>query len=174
MTVRNLGVGGAVYHRAGGTNATLLDIVKARFASEGTVPDVVILAGGTNDMVTHDLESPTYYSSSLTSSMYAAIDVDSFLKGSGVKRVVWNTVYPFSVGSVIPSNWVPPLQGRVAAWNSWMAAMWGGDVVDTNLTLTDWQVPWRGDAGYYVDGIHPTGQGHARIAAVFPVSVLKP
>lgn len=182
INVRDFGVGGANLHLPDGkTGPILLDILRNRFAGEGTIPDVVVLAIGTNDMLNHNLDDPGWSSTSVVASEYAAIDVENYLRGKGVKRIVWNTVYPFArhdtagiSGAAIPWYWVPPLQDRTNHFNTWLSAMWGGDIVDTNLTLLDWTAPGQGDARYFLDGFHPTTEGHARIAASFPLSALTP
>lgn len=182
INVRDFGVGGANLHLPDGRSGPLLiDILRNRFAGEGTVPDVVVLAIGTNDMLNHNLDVPGWSSDSVVASEYAAIDVENYLRGKGVKRIVWNTVYPFArhddpgiSGAAIPWYWVPPLQDRTDHFNTWLYAMWGGDIVNTNGTLLDWTSPAQGDARYFLDGFHPTTEGHARIAASFPLSALTP
>jgi lysophospholipase L1-like esterase len=182
VNVRDFGVGGANLHLPDGkTGPILLDILRNRFAGEGNIPDVVVLAIGTNDMLNHNLEDPGWSSTSVVASEYAAIDVENYLRSKGVKRIVWNTVYPFArhdtagiSGAAIPWYWLPPLQDRTNHFNTWLSAMWGGDIVDTNLTLLDWTAPGQGDARYFLDGFHPTTEGHGRIAASFPLSALMP
>lgn len=182
IVVKNFSDGGTPYHRVNPTgHPPVINTMIDRFASEGTVPDVVVIALGTNDVISHTLSVPAWYPSSLVSSMYAAIAVQQYLKSKGVKRIIWNTVYPWARhdqpafnGASIPWYWLPELYQRTSYFNGWLYAMWGGDVVDTYMILTDWEHPEQGDARYFIDGFHPTIQGHARIAASFPMSALQP
>lgn len=181
ITVTDYSVGGMALHHSGSSNIALPHI-QDTFTRQGTVvPDTVIVSLGTNDCTTHALEAPAGSAQDPFYTINAALDVDNYLRSKGVKRVVWNTVYPFAFHlpttfnpAGTPADWVTPLNQRADYINGWLNAMWAGEgrVLNTNPTLRDWPEVTHGASKYFLDGMHPTAEGHARIAAAIYLSAL--
>jgi lysophospholipase L1-like esterase len=180
ITVTDYSVGGIAMHHPGSTNLAL-PWIQSVFTQQGTVPDTAIVSLGTNDCSCHQLDAPKGSPQDLFYTINAALNVDSYLKSKGVKRVVWNTVYPFGMHaptwfntSGTPAGWVPLLNGRADYINGWLNAMWAGQgrILNTNSALRDWPAVAKGADKYFLDGMHPTTEGHARIAAEIFLSAL--
>ncbi len=182
LTFRNYAAGGMALHQTDTWEQQLLGRIKSTAAAWKTagepVPATVIVAIGTNDVMGHTLEAPPWSGQALYYSEWAATNVHAFLKSIGVKRILWNTVYPWAAaapsnahpGYVLP-QWVAPLMWRTSSFNNWLTAMYGADVINTGWTLMDWQCWCMGDTSKMVDGFHPNAIGHANVAWAFDRTV---
>lgn len=180
IRIINLSVGGMALHSPSGTNRTFLPWIKTTIAN-GQCPrgSVIIMAAGTNDMLIHSDSAAAYDATNLFYSKYAATQVQAYLLSQGMKRIIWNQVYPFAMhmpdgrgwGYVYP-GWVPLLASRVNNFNGWLSAAYGANVLKTNWVLQDWSCWCKGDARYFIDGVHPNAAGHARIAWAFDWNLL--
>lgn len=157
-TVRNYAVGGSVFD--GG--ALVADQVRRALADNpGEVPDLVLVDAGTNDLVNH-------YAANMSQVYWAAIDIELLLQSRGT-HATWLTVLPLGHCSSHPDGWLPALEERRQALNSWFRAMAGFGsftVVDldgvlhedptTHYVTAPWLLP---------DGLHPGSDAALLIAA---------
>lgn len=173
--VTNYSVPGMAFHECCTTKAVILDAVKAAFtkarAENLLMPDVVMVAAGTNDVIGHELGAPAWSGKNLYYSEYAATLVAAYLRAQGVTRILWNTIYPFAASNPTPpypgyvlASWVPSLMDRLTSFNIWLTAMYGSSVINSEWVLVDWSCWCRGSSRWFLDGFHPNEAGHAQLA----------
>jgi hypothetical protein len=139
------------------------------------------VALGTNDVIQHNTTVDNTSPQFLDYTLWAAIDLDLYLRSQGVQRVVWCATYPMAAhdqptawGGYVYWFWLPELMARIERFNGWLWASWGGEgrVVDNHSMLLDWPDTSHGRGDYFLDGFHPSQQGHDRVAASFRLSAL--
>jgi lysophospholipase L1-like esterase len=127
-------------------------------------PDVLILGGPVNDLVSLDVSQI----GTLEWQVYGAVN-DAL--AAGVRKVLVMGILPFTDGGAFPTGWWPTLEQRRTTYNQWASDMWGGNDVDLTWALHE-TTTYRGDARWYRDGLHPTRVGAALVAEVFPLEKL--
>lgn len=153
--VRNLGVGGmaVAYDDCAGCERMdnyVLRQLAAVPAAE--LPQVVLFAGGINDMIRATDPAPTrtaiYNLAYSVTSRYPAVQFQVM------------TITPYRSDAAYAEQ----LSGRRATLNSWERAMYAGSgqLVDTGDILTAGAT--YGDVRWFVDSLHPDADGAAMIA----------
>jgi len=166
ITIANAAVGGAPLHDPAGVGPVLLDAVTAALAG-GPAPDVAIILMGTNDLVTHGLDT-------LHQSAAAAQLVQDTLRAAGA-RVIWLGILPMGYGTSHPDSYVAPLLERRRALNESLRAIAGpGCWFDTDRLFAADASGFVADPAWLLDGLHPTPAGASQMAAEFPADTLNP
>jgi lysophospholipase L1-like esterase len=161
-TVVDRSLGGGAYTHDNELGDNIRKHVEAAVAE--LHPDVLILGGPVNDLVSLDLSQI----GQLDWAVYGAV---SAAYTAGVKRVIVMGILPFTDGGAFTAGWWPTLEQRRTAYNQWAHNMWGANYVDVGWCLHE-TTTYRADARFFRDGLHPTRVGAALIAECFPLERL--
>lgn len=124
-------------------------------------PDVIILGGPVNDLVTLTDVGPL---------RQAVFDAATAVQNAGI-RVVVMAIFPFTDGGAFQAGWWPNLEARRQTYNTWAGQMYGTACVGLDWALHE-TYSQRGDSRWFSDGLHPTRVGAALIAEAFPTERL--
>lgn len=124
---------------------------------------VMYLGGPVNDLVSTGLDR-------LGNLLWAVHYADEAATAAGW-TVLGGAILPFNAGA-FPASWLPTLDERRQAYNSWAAAHFGTRLVDLSPVLRE-TTTQRGDARWYRDGLHLTRIGAALMAEAFPLALLE-
>lgn len=130
-------------------------------------PDILILGGPVNDLVSLSLEQIGDLNLAVYNAAGAAY-------AAGVKRVIVLGILPMTDGGpgyAFPTGWWPSLEPRRQVYNTWAHDMWGSSYVDMSAWLKETSTA-RGERRWFRDGLHPNRVGAALIAEAFPTDVL--
>jgi lysophospholipase L1-like esterase len=127
-------------------------------------PDVLILGGPVNDLVSLDV-------SQIGTLNWAVFGAVNAAYAAGVRKVIVMGILPFTDGGAFTAGWWAPLEQRRTAYNQWASEMWGANYADVGWALHETTTA-RGDARFFRDGLHPTRVGAALIAECFPLEKL--
>jgi hypothetical protein len=154
--VKNYAQSGAVLDAANGWNTTLHDQIEGALndPNNGGLPSEVIIAIGTNDMISHDLNTGI-------NSRWQAVYAQVLLGQHGIGTVKWASILPYAYGSHHPDAWVPVLEQRREQFNQWLTDMYP-NMIQINMAgvlheSADFPhiVPFQ---EWLPDGLHPAGQ----------------
>lgn len=157
----NRGVGGSGWYRSVNTSVpTIGEKIKADYAA-GRRPRGIIALGGTNDMVSVDLNT-------IGNVFWAQIGIADWCRARGIDvRFATQTPYgnPGAPGATGNLGWIPTLEARRMVYIQWMRAMWG-----PQLSIVDVE-GWLRDGGQYAveswilpDRSHLSEAGKTRLA----------
>lgn len=137
-----------VYGTGGATMANIRDThLPALLAGETETPSHVAICAGTNDLSTEATMEAAYA---------VLITVAETLESNGITPVLW----------LVPPR-ADALLANVGAWNARvgrLAFLRGYPVVDAYTPLADPATGGWAVAGDHSDDVHPTGDGHGKIA----------
>lgn len=154
--VRMFAVGGSAFDAPGNVISTQVRAALAQYPTEK--PSLVLVDGGTNDLVSHNDLYPVFM---------AVIGVDLLLQTRGVHGT-YLTILPMGYGSSHPDLWVAPLTERAQQYNEWLRGMASGGafgIADMSGVLHEGNdgiitAPWL-----LPDGLHPSNDAALLVAA---------
>lgn len=142
----NLGVGGQAIAYADPGGMRMDDHVKSSvLAHPNDGPQIIIFAGGINDMIRNG---------DISNTRWAVYDLANWAESRGIKFYV-HTITPYAS----TATYAETLSGRRAEYNTWVRAMYGPSnrIIDVGDLLT--AGPTYVDARYYLDHLHPNAAG---------------
>lgn len=154
----DMSLGGGAYTADNSAGDNIRKHVDAAIAQH---PDVIILGGPVNDLVSLYDVSPL---------RWAVFNAASAVQNAGI-RVVVMAIPSFNDGGAFTAGWWPTLEQRRQDYNTWCASMYAAQCVDVSWAVRE-TTTQRGDRRWFRDGLHPNRVGAALLAEAFPIDRL--